>query len=340
MSEENRNKKIFTITLNPSLDRTLICQYLNLGYQNFATEHSRLDPAGTGLNISRALDKLEFNTHAIVLIGKDPTGRAYQSLLHAEKFPISVISVEGETRSNTIILDTGNHQETQVTENAANIIQQDVHLVVELIRENINKGDTVVLAGTLPDSLSPDVYQWLTRESHELGAQVYLVTSGKPLELALQANPDMVIILKQELESYFNIPVRDYADVIQCAQQLKDDGAVQVLISIPDEEKSLLLSDEGQNLVVFTESSELPHHISTTTGVLEAFVAGFIVGSYQFESLPETLEFSAAAAMYTASQVGSEFGKTAEVEEFLPEVNIEEEELKIADEDIPGDMAQ
>jgi fructose-1-phosphate kinase PfkB-like protein len=158
--------------------------------------------------------------------------------------------------------------------------------------------------------------------------------------MSLQAEPDMVIILKQELESYFNIPVRDYADVIQCAERLKDDGAARVLINIPDEGKSLLLSDEGHNLVVFTESSELHPQASTTTGVLEAFVAGYIMGTYQFESLPETLEFGAAAAMYTASQVGSEFGKTAEVEEFLPDVNIEEEDLKKPDKGIPGEASK
>ncbi len=326
MTNQKSDKKIITITLNPSLDRTLIVQFLNLGYQNYATEHSRLDPAGTGLNISRALDKLDFNTHAIVLIGKDATGRAYQSLLHEEKFPVSAVSVEGETRSNTILLDTGSNQETQITETAGNIIQHDVHLVVELLREYAKKGDTVVLAGTLPNSLSPDVYQWLTHESHALGAEVFLVTSGKPLEMALQAEPDMVIIQNQELESHFNIPVRDYADVIQCAHQLREEGASQVLVSFPDEAKSLLLSEEGHKLVVFKETSELRPQ-ATTSGVLEAFVAGFLMGSYQFESLPEILEFGAAAAMYTASQVGSEFGEAAEVEEYLPEVNIEEDEV-------------
>jgi 1-phosphofructokinase len=236
--------------------------------------------------------------------------------------------VEGETRSNTIILDTGTNQETQITENAGNIHQQDVYLVVELLREYVKKGDTVVLAGTLPDSLSPDVYQWLIRESHDLGAEVYLVTSGKPLEMALQAEPDMIIIQKQVLESHFNIPVRDYADVIQCAQRLREEGAAQVLVSFPDEGKSLLLSSEGHNLVAISETSELHSQASTTSGVMEAFVAGFLMGKYQFESLPETLEFGAAAAMYTASQVGSEFGKPAEVEEFLQDVNIEEDEVK------------
>ncbi|MCB2180286.1 hypothetical protein KQH54_04115 [bacterium] len=277
-----------------------------------------------GLTISRALHKLDFNTHAIVLIGKDPTGRAYQSLLREENFPISVISVEGQTRSNTILLDTGTNQETQITENAKNILQQDVHLVVELLREYVHNGDTVLLAGPLPSSLSPDVYQWLTQEAHLLGAEVALVTSGKPLEHALKAKPDLVFVLKQELESYFNIPVRDYADVIQSAQQLHEEGAVQVLINIPDEGKSLLLSDETQSLITVQESTAAHLQAATSSGVLEAFVAGFLMGSYQFETLPETLEFSAAAAMYTAGQVGSQFGEQSDVEELLSDVNTEE----------------
>jgi hypothetical protein len=49
------------------------------------------------------------------------------------------------------------------------------------------------------------------------------------------------------------------------------------------------------------------------------------MGKFQYESLPESLEFSAAAAMYTATQVGHEFGEQDEVEEFLPEAKIEED---------------
>lgn len=325
MSEHNKNKKIITITLNPSLDRTLVLQFLNLGYQNFATEQSRLDPAGMGLSISRALHKLDFNTHAIVLIGKDPTGRAYHSLLHEENFPISIISVEGQTRSNTILLDTGSGQETQITENAENILQQDVHLVLELLREYTKAGDTILLAGPLPSSLSPDVYKWLTQEAHNLDAEVALVTSGKPLEFALKAQPDLVIVRKTELESFFNIPVRDYADVIHCGQQLHEDGAAQVLITIPEEGKSLLFSAESKSLITVQENITEHLTASTTSGVQEAFVAGFLVGTYQFESLPETLEFGAAAAMFTASHVGSEFGEQSEVEELLPDVNVQED---------------
>lgn len=326
MIENTSNRKIVTITLNPSLDRTLVTDYLHLGYHNFATEHSRLDPAGTGLDISRALHKLECNTHAIVLVGNDPTGRAYQLLLQEEAFPISVISVDGQTRSSTIILETGAKQETQITESADNILRQDVHLVVELLKENVTRGDIVVLSGQLPSGLSTDIYYWLTDEAQQLETEVVLAAAGEPLKVALTANPDLVIVRKQELESYFNIPVRDYSDVLECANRLKQAGASQVLVNVPDEGKALLLSGETQSLVNYKDTVHGHTLPSTTSGIFEAFIAGYLMGKFQSETLPESLGFSAAAAMYTASQLGHEFGEQEDVEEFLPDVKVEQEQ--------------
>ena len=333
MIELNSNKKILTITLNPSLDRTLVTHYLHLGYHNFTTEQSRLDPAGTGLDISRALHKLECETHAIVLLGNDPTGRAYQLLLQEEVFPTSVISVDGQTRSNIIILDTGAKQETQITESADNILRQDIHLVVDLLKENLSVGDIVVLAGHLPNGLATDVYRWLTAEARNLRAEVILAAAGEPLKKALTAKPDLVIVKKQELESYFNIPVRDYSDVLECANRLKEEGALKVLVNIPDEGKALLVSQESHNLVNFKETVHGHSLPSTTSGIFEAFIAGYLMGKFQSESLPESLEFSAAAAMYTAAQVGHEFGEQDEVEEYLPEVNVEDDTQRNPDSD-------
>jgi fructose-1-phosphate kinase PfkB-like protein len=236
-----------------------------------------------------------------------------------------VISVDGQTRSSTIILDTGANQETQITEAAENILRQDIHLVVDLLKENLSEGDIVVLAGHLPSGLATDVYRWLTAEAKNLGAEVVLAAGGEPLKKAITAKPNLVIVKKQELESYFNIPVRDYTDVLECANRLKQEGALRVLVNIPDEGKALLVSQESHNLVNFREAIHGHSLPSTSSGIFEAFIAGYLMGKFQYESLPESLEFSAAAAMYTATQVGHEFGEQDEVEEFLPEAKIEED---------------
>ncbi|MGD2157568.1 MAG: PfkB family carbohydrate kinase [Anaerolineales bacterium] len=109
-----KGKKIITVTLNPSLDRTLVTHHLAIGYHNLTQETTRLDPAGRGLGISRTLSKLGIPTQAIVLMGNDATGKAYRALISEEDFDVTVIEVSGRTRSKTIIWDTGKNNETQI----------------------------------------------------------------------------------------------------------------------------------------------------------------------------------------------------------------------------------
>ena len=320
MNDSDQNSKIITVTLAPSLDRTLLVHYLHNGYQNVTSGPTRLDPAGFGLNISRAVHKLEVDTHAIILLGNDPTGQAYQQMISDEKFSMSIISVDGQTLSTMVIYDTGNEQETKIIEEAKEISQQDVALVVETLKEIVNPGDSVVLAGALPSSLSEDVYAWLTEEAHKLDARVVLAASGNPLQLALKARPDIVFIRKIELEPLFNYPVRDDETIITSGKKLIEQGASQIYIGMPEDDRALYLAKDKVTQVTLQE-----YGLGTTSGVWEAMIAGFLVGKHHHESLSNVLELSSAAALYTASKVGHEFGEQKDIEDFKEEVEIEEQ---------------
>lgn len=316
--KENKNKKIITVTLAPSLVRTLLVHYLHLGYENSTKEPTRLEPAGFGLNISRAVHKLDVNTHGIILLGNDPMGQAYQSMISDEKFPMSIISVEGQTRSTMVVYDTGQELETKITELARNISEEDVALVVDELKKIVNPGDSVVLAGSLPSSLPDNIYAWLSKEAHQLGARVVLATSGAPLQIALSAKPDIVFIHKVELEPLFNYPVRDDETLESTAKKLVEQGATQVLIGDPENDKALYLTKDEIAHVSVQEIG-----LGTSSGVWEAMIAGFLVGKHLHESLSETLELSSAAARFTASKVGHEFGEQDEIEEFREDVDVE-----------------
>lgn len=119
MEQAQTNKKVITVMPNPSLDRTLATSFLAVGYHNVASEATRLDPAGCGVSISRALHVLGVPTHAIVLIGHDATGHEYQTLLAEEQFPITILRRDGRTRSNIVIHDTGLNNEAMILEDRA-----------------------------------------------------------------------------------------------------------------------------------------------------------------------------------------------------------------------------
>ena len=311
--------KIITVTLNPSLDRTLVTHFLAIGYHNHTTETTRLDPAGVGLTISRALSRLRCETQAIIMVGNDATGRAYQALLSEENFPKTVIMVEGQTRSNTVIMDTGTKNETQITEDCSEMSEHEFQQVVQALKKSIKAGDYVVFAGPLPKGSSPEAYARLTHAAHLAGGKVALIDIGNAIEPTLAEAPDLLALTQQELEGFFNYPVRVIEDVIDCAEKLREKGALQVFVEMPEKGNALLVGQTDSWVVSLPELVETE---GTSSGIWEAMIAGFLAGRARRQPREQALELGAAAAGYTASQVGHKFGTLKEVNEFTDQVEV------------------
>jgi 1-phosphofructokinase len=312
--------KIITVTLNPSLDRTLTVHYLALGYHNRTAETTRLDAAGKGVNISRALHKLNRETQALILLGDDATGRAYQALIEENGFPVNIARRTGATRSNIVLLDTGNKHETHLIEETDSVTRQELEAVAARLRAMIAPEDIVVFAGSLPGDAPADTYAWLTEIAHEAGAQVAVVTFGETLSAALKANPDLVVLDQQELEALFNHPVRAQDDVIYCMEKLREGGVgkVMALVDEGDSDAAILISKEGRWQVSFPDVEAT----GTSIGAIDALVAGFLARRVNERPLDEALELGAAAATYAVTQVGSEFGSLNEMQEYIDDADV------------------
>ncbi|WP_119067440.1 1-phosphofructokinase family hexose kinase [Aggregatilinea lenta] len=311
-------RKVITVTLNPSLDRTIVTHFLALGYQNRVIETTRLDPAGRAITISRALHSMGIPTHAIVLVGHGPTGRAYQALLAEEQFPISILRRNGRTRSNIIIKDTGHEHETMIMEEAEGATEEDLKQVEETLAEIIRPNDAIVFAGSLPGGLKADSYAGLTDIAQEAGALVYInAGGGEPLQESLKARPRLIYLTQIQMEGLFNFPIRTDTDVIACAHQLQDMGAARVLVAMPQIDSAVLVAEEGTWLIDLSDTAE-----GTRTGQTEALLAGYLAGRIRQRSLEEALQLGAATAAYATSQIGHEFGSIKDVETYAEDVNV------------------
>jgi 1-phosphofructokinase family hexose kinase len=331
--EETQEKNIITVTLSPSLDRTLVTHYLAVGYHNVTVESTRLDPAGAGVNIARALNRLLGRGHGIILLGDDATGLAYRALIVEEDFDKTVIRVTGRTRSRTIILDTGNQEETQIVEESAGITRVDVEQLVGSLTELARPEDIVVFAGPLPNESPRDTYAWLTGIVHDqTDADVGIVTGGEPLSEALKAQPEFVAVTQIQAEAFFNYPVRTLEDLLGSGRRLVEQGAHSVLLEMRDGEGAVLVNPEGAWIATLPDRGE-----GTTSGVWDALLAGFLTAYVNRKPPLEALALGAAAAAYTGAQVGSEFGTLDEVQDYIRQIDVravsEEETAKPAAED-------
>jgi 1-phosphofructokinase family hexose kinase len=310
-------KKVITVTLNPSLDRTVTTQYLSPGYHNRTSGTTRLDPAGRGVSISRALHALGVPTHAVILIGTDPNGRAYEALLEEEQFSMTILRGIRRTRSNIVIVDTGHKHETVLLEDSDTISREGRRMVSNALVELIKPGDSVVFAGSLPGGARPDTYAMLTSLAQGAGAAVAInAGGGEPLEQSIQARPMLIYITQAQLERLFNIPVRAYSDVVYCASKLRERRVRRVLIAMEESDQAFLMTETGAWV------ARWPQVTGTQSGHAEALIAGYLAGRLKQRSFYEALHLGAAMAAYTVSQVGHEFGTLSDVESVVGDVEV------------------
>lgn len=310
-------KKIITVTLNPWLDRTLTTHYLAMGYKNRTQGETRLDPSGRGVNIARAAHQLGVETHALVLLGNDAIGRAYESLLEMEGFPYTIVWTEAGTSSNTIIFDIGHHQETQLIQDRGEVAAAELAQVLERLPALIQPDDYVVLAGSLSLNMASNIYWQLAEVAQAAGAKVVVAGGGEAFGQALAAQPEVVVLSQQEAESYFNCPVRSLEDVVSVGTQLQRQTNGRVLIEMRERKDELLVTASGRWLVGLPEKNG-----GTSSGIWDALLAGYLAGRLAERPFVEALEMGATAAGYTATQLGNEFGSVELIEELAEDINV------------------
>ena len=157
-SEVLLGMSVLTVTLNPSIDRTIALSSLNVGEINRAQEIT-LHPGGKGINVSRAARAFGVDTHALFIGGK--LGESWMSgELDKAKIAHTVISFGDSIRSNMTIVE-GDGTVTKINEPGPTLGKSELELIKESLAKLPLDGNWVVFAGRLNPGLSSDAYAYL-----------------------------------------------------------------------------------------------------------------------------------------------------------------------------------
>lgn len=167
---------IYTVTLNPALDKTVEIPSLTVDSVNRITA-MRTDPGGKGINVSKVIDKLGGKSVATGILGGD-TGNAILSALKAMGLDTSFRFVEGETRTNLKVVDPVNHTNTDINEPGVTVSGEILDGYLKELLLKVNAGDIVVISGSLPTGSPKDTYQTWVKAFKEAGAKVILDADG------------------------------------------------------------------------------------------------------------------------------------------------------------------
>lgn len=258
---------IVTVTLNPSLDRTVEVDRLVPGEVQRARA-THLHPGGKGVNVTRALLANDVQSRAVLPVA-GAEGEQLIELLAAERVDAVIVPVSGRTRSNISIADADGTV-TKVNEPGAALTAGELELVLTRALADAATGGWVVLCGSLPPGVPEDHYATMTRRLAEAGMRVAVDTSGPALAHAVTAGPDLIKPNAEELADAVGRRLDSRSDVVAAAQELRAAGVGRVLVSLGA--AGALLVDE-QGVVAGESFAAAPR---STVGAGDAFLAGFL----------------------------------------------------------------
>jgi 1-phosphofructokinase len=288
---------IVTLTLNPSVDRTVEVEALVRGDVMRALG-VRVDPGGKGINVSRALAAHGLATRAVVTLG-GAEGEHLVALLRDTGIELVPVSIQGAIRSNITVVEPDGTT-TKFNEPGAQLSPDELAAVFAAVKAATDAADWLVASGSLPPGTPADVYANIVRGLAGSGTSVAVDTSGPALEAVLAAGPILVKPNRDELAEVTGMGLSTIADVVEAAGRLRDLGAGAVLASL-GADGAVLVDDDG---AIHGRTPAVPQRSSVGAG--DAMLAGFLAGGGKgAEALVEGLAWGAAAVLQPGSGMPS-----------------------------------
>lgn len=281
---------IYTITLNPSLDYIMRVEQFEEGETNRSSDEE-IYPGGKGFNVSTILQRLGYENTALGFIAGF-TGRELERLLIDRGFFLDLIELEeGISRINVKV--KGN-KETEINGNGPKISNEKVEELLHKL-DALNSEDILVLAGSIPTSLTDDIYETIMKRLARKKIRIIVDATNTLLLKVLPYHPFLIKPNHRELEEIFNVAITSETELITYAKKLQNQGARNVLVSLA-KDGALLVSEDNHVYKCNAAKGKLMNSV----GSGDSMVAGFLAGYLKEKDYKEALKLGSACGGATA----------------------------------------
>jgi 1-phosphofructokinase len=234
---------IVTVTPNPSVDRALDLQTLEVGEVNRALR-SHTDAGGKGINISRVVALHGIRTCAIFPAG-GPDGALLISELQARKVTTNPVPISGSIRSNITVVDAAGVT-TKINAPGPTLSDSERTALLSAIADQLKARPAwLVAAGSLPAGVGADFYCRVAELAAAVGIPFALDTSGEPFEVATKAGSiDLIKPNEEELGDLLGRELTTVGEVVDGAREVMASGINNALVSLGAHGALLVTADE------------------------------------------------------------------------------------------------
>lgn len=302
---------IYTVTCNPSLDYRMDLEQFKPGETNRADTVGLL-AGGKGLNVSVVLHHLGMETTALGFVAGF-VGNEIELRMEKTGCRCRLIHLEdGCSRINVKLRGANETTELNAPGPDISAAAQD-----ELLRQltELQPGDTLILAGSVPPSMPKTIYANWMKQLHETRLHIVVDATGDTLLQTLPYHPFLIKPNHHELGDLFGVTIDSREKAAAYGKKLQEMGARNVLVSM-SEDGAVLCTEDGRVLTQAAANGTVANDV----GAGDSMIAGFLTGWLQTHDYQKALHLGTAAGAASAfSETLAEKADIEQIQKTLPE---------------------
>lgn len=305
---------IYTVTLNPALDKTAQIPNFALDSVNRITE-LRSDPGGKGINVSKVIAKLGGESLALAVLGGG-TGKAIADALKAQGITCEALEVEGETRTNLKVIDPEQGTHTDINEPGPLVDDEMLDRMLDTLLARLSSGDIVVLSGSLPMGAAADTYKTWVAACKKAGTKVFLDADGDKLIAGLESKPYLTKPNEIELGAMLGRKLDTDEKVAEAGRELVEKGVDHVVVSMGGAGAMFVTADRA------IKASPVKVPVGSTVGAGDSVVAALAYAEDKGLSIEDTMKLAMATGAANVMESGTQAAERSVIDGLIGRVEL------------------
>lgn len=306
---------IGTVYLNPTIDKTIYLERLQVGGTNRPTKVV-VDGAGKAVNVAMVLSALGAKIKCIGYV-YDQDSQVLLDRLANGKIANEFLVRKGASRTNVKIFDEEKREITEINESGQSIDEKFMDQITQLVQKYAGQFPYMVFAGSLPPGAPKSLYRDLIQLASQQGTRCILDAEGEALELGLAAKPYLIKPNIDELNMLLGTEVKEIPEILQACRQIIQGGVSVVAVSMGG--KGALICDAQEAY----QAQPLSVEVRSTVGAGDSMVAGMVYGFQQGGGIEEALRIGVACASGSITLEGTQLVSREIFEELYPQIKIQ-----------------
>lgn len=303
---------IVTITVNPALDKSAHFSGL-VPEQKIRCQAPLYDAGGGGINVSKAISRLEGTSLAVFASG-GPSGEMIKEILNKELISFQAIETKNWTRESFVAVDDNTNSQYRFNFPGTSITDAEKNEIIKTVESQDSK--FIVVSGSLREGLPVDFYQEIAEISKKSNSKLIVDTSGEALKKALEIGVYLIKPNVGELAKLIGVEKLEMEEVNAAAKKIIAKGGAEIVVVSLGPQGAVLVTKDSYDYVPAPNVAK-----KSTVGAGDSMVGGMTWALAQNKPLKEVIRWGVACGSAATMNEGTQLFKLEDAKRLFEWLN-------------------